>query len=235
MPFFLKHRQQQLRELMDDPDCDVNLLEQTYHDFKSLNRFLSKWYRIYKKDFLPYLRKNNGMATVLDIGFGGGDIPLFLYKKALQDGFQLHITAIEMDDRSLNYISKINTPDQVAFKKASLSDLLNQEESYDFIISNHLIHHLDDPELNTICTQSQQLVSHKIIFNDIERNDLGYLLFTMLTIFLYRNSFVPIDGKISIKRSFTYHELQEKAPRNWYVEKLFPFRLMLCYDVGSNK
>ncbi len=230
MPLFLKHRQQHLVELMDNPDSDVELLERTYHHFRTINRLLSKWKSIYRKEIRPVLKQQNGSATLLDIGFGGGDIPALLSSLANSDGFRLKITAIETDKRSLNYVKKKKNLEHIMYRHASSSELLEESTRFDFVISNHLLHHLDESEFLKLCSESSQLASQKVIFNDIERSDIGYLSFFILSQLFFRNSFVWYDGLVSIKRSFTFAELKNAAPAGWQVSRLFPFRLILSYN-----
>lgn len=77
MPGFLSHRQPELVEWMDKADCDLKQLHQTYRHFRTVNRFLSGWKRVYKTRIRPKLERDK-TNTFLDIGFGGADIPIAL-------------------------------------------------------------------------------------------------------------------------------------------------------------
>lgn len=217
---------------MDDPNCDSEKLKNTYHQFKLINKLLSKWDLIYKKEIRPVLKKQNGRASLLDIGFGGGDISIHLSELAAEDGFHLDITSIEADSRSFEYIQSIQTPSNIFFRHALSSDLVKENANFDFVISNHLLHHLDKDEFKSICYEAEQLASKKVIFNDIERSDTGYFLFTILSKLFFKNSFISHDGKISIKRSYTFNELSGIAPAHWKVTRLFPYRLTLIYETN---
>ena len=230
MLFFLAHRNAELQECMDAVDCDPVKLRNTYKQFWWINRFLSRWNVIYKKEIRPILESQNGTATLLDIGFGGGDIPIHLNNLAKADGFQLQITAIEADKRSYNFVKSVHGNSDVSFKNMLSTDLVAQKERFDFVISNHLVHHLDNITLKKICTEAEQLATKKVIFNDLKRSDLAYALFYIFSKILFWNSFVSVDGLVSIKRSYTFEELKEIAPDGWKVRKLFPFRLILSYE-----
>ena len=229
MPLFLRHRKPELKELMDDPNCDTEKLQNTYRQFERINKLLSKWDVIYKKEIRPVLKKQNGRASLLDIGFGGGDISIRLSELATKDGYSLEITSIEADLRPYEFIKSVETPSNIQFRHALSSDLVKENASFDFVISNHLLHHLNKKDFASICTEAKQLASKKVIFNDIKRSDIGYLLFTLFSKILFRNSFIANDGRISIKRSYTFKELSKIAPQGWKVVRLFPFRLNLIY------
>ncbi len=229
MPLFLSQRQPDLTEQMDRIDCDPALLENTYRQFATINLLLSQWKRIYKNELRPLMHSSKEYS-LLDIGFGGGDVSLKLAEWAKRDGIRLHVTGIETDPRALKYVDKLRTPDSVSFRQCSSTELANKNTSFDFVISNHLLHHLDQEITNQILSEAKILSSQKVIFNDIERSDLGYMLFTLFARLIFRKSFIVEDGLISIKRSYTKTELLNTVPDGWNVRRMFPFRLLLTYD-----
>ncbi len=232
MPFVLSERKPQLTEFMDRDDCDSKLLENTYRQFSTINSLISGWKSIYQNEIKPLLKKEE-ITTLLDIGFGGGDIPHQLSKWAIEDGYQLQITAIETDERAVQYVEKSGQkPDSVSFKHYSSGDLVETGKSFDIVISNHLMHHLTDAELLRILQEAKQLASQKVIFSDIERSDIGFVLFSGISEILFKNSYIAKDGKISIRRSFTHAELASLVPENWKVKRQFPFRLQLIHEIS---
>lgn len=229
MPLFLSHRQPGLTEQMDRMDCDPALLENTYRQFATINLLLSQWKRIYKNELRPMMQPSQEYS-LLDIGFGGGDVSLKLAKWAERDGIRLQVTGIETDPRAFNYAEKLPTPDSVSFRHCSSTELTKENASFDFVISNHLLHHLNHDQTMQILNEAKKLSSQKVILNDIERSDLGYILFTLFARLIFRKSFIVEDGLISIKRSYTKTELLNITPDGWNVRRMFPFRLLLTYD-----
>lgn len=229
MPVFLSSRQPNLVEFMDREDCDPVLLENTYRQFETINRLLSGWKKIYRNEIRPLLQKDQP-NTLLDIGFGGGDVSVRLAKWAEKDGFDLQITAIEKDDRALEFVNENRDHPQVQFNHISSTELLEQVKTYDFVISNHVLHHLDSPQTKQLLSEAKQLSKKKVVFSDIERSDVGYFLFSSFTPFLFRKSFIVKDGLLSIKRSYTRSELESVVPSQWKVKRQFPFRLLLIHE-----
>jgi 2-polyprenyl-3-methyl-5-hydroxy-6-metoxy-1,4-benzoquinol methylase len=230
MPLLLKNRKPELQELMDRPDSNLQKLENTYRQFWWINRFLSKWKRIFKKEILPVLKEHGSKGSLLDIGFGGGDIPFQLNNLATKSKTKLDITAIETDSRSLEYVQQLGVNDNIDFQNISSTQILESGMHYDFVISNHVLHHLNEDTLQKMCEEAEQLALKKVIFNDLERSDIAYILFFIISKILFRNSFISTDGLISIKRSYTFDELSEIAPKGWKVQRIFPFRLILSYE-----
>lgn len=229
MPWFLKKRQPHLTEYMDREDSDPALLNNTYLQFAVINLLISGWRKIYKKHLRP-LMHGKQRHTLLDIGFGGGDIAIKLAEWAKKDGFQLDVTAIDTDRRAYDFVTQIYPDELVHWEHTSSAELVAQNRTFDFVISNHLVHHLQDYQLLNLLGEAQQLARQKIIFNDIRRSSIGYLMFTTLARFLFSNSFIVQDGLMSIKRSYTKSELQSHVPKSWKVHRVFPFRLLLTHD-----
>lgn len=227
MSLFLKHRRNDLTELMDLEDCDPIQLANTYRQFAIINRALSGWRKLYNTHIRPYLHQHQ-KATLLDVGFGGGDIPLFLSQLARNDGFELKITAIEIDERALKYVQNLKNDPNVAFQHASLQQMLDATHTFDFVISNHVLHHLSESDITDFMKKASLIATHKVLFNDLRRSDVGFVLFWIISRF-FRKSFVRIDGLMSIQRSFTQKELRSVVPTGWRIEQLGFFRLLAVY------
>ncbi|MEQ9308072.1 MAG: methyltransferase domain-containing protein [Balneolaceae bacterium] len=234
MPFFLSHRQPDLVEFMDKVDCDLAKLNNTYKQFSLINGLLSNWKRIYKNQLKILMTDKTKQYSLLDIGFGGGDIPISISKWAKADGLNLQITAIETDERAYHFAQSLPSNSSITFQHCSSTDLINQKKNFDFVISNHVLHHLDKENIDQILDEANSLANQLVIFNDIERSDLGYILFNFFSRPLFRNSFITADGLISIKKCYTKKELMQLAPKNWTVERSFPFRLLLTLRKGYN-
>lgn len=233
MPIVLEQRNENLKERMDDPDCDRQELFNTYEQFSVINSLISRWKDVYKKSIHSACTNPSKTYTLLDIGFGGGDLPIKISQWAKKDRINLDITAIETDSRACEYIESKNTPADIQFRQISSTELLKEDRSFDFVISNHLLHHLGGEELQQLLYEAKQMSNIRVLFNDIERSDLGYLLFNVLSRPVFRSSFITDDGLTSIKRSYTLNELKQEVPPGWMVKRIFPYRLLLSYDHGT--
>lgn len=229
MPVFLSKRDTNSRELMDHPDCDIEELNNTYRQFSVVNALITRWHKIFERNIKPLLSDSSQSYSLLDIGFGGGDIPLRLAHWASKNNISLHITGIETDIRACEFASSLSTPDNVTYLYMSSAELLNMGKQYDIVISNHLLHHLDREAFISMLSEARQLSRKAVFFNDIERSNAGYMLFNILSRPAFRSSFITSDGLTSIKRSYTLSELEQAAPAGWKVQRLFPYRLLLSY------
>lgn len=226
-PLVLRRRNASLLEMMDDPDCDRGMLENTYRIFESVNRVVSGWRRVYKRWIRPNLIGKP--ATLLDVGFGGGDVVRRIAVWAEQDGLPIEITAIDSDPRAMDFVEARPKPACITYSCTSVASLIDQAQKFDVVISNHLIHHLARAELVELFAHSETLANRVVVHNDIRRSDLAYAGFAF-TKLLPMRSFVSVDGLASIRRSYVPGELRSILPHGWTVRTMSPFRNLIIYQ-----
>ncbi|TVQ10800.1 MAG: methyltransferase domain-containing protein [Balneolaceae bacterium] len=230
----LKHRDPSLRELMDDPDCDPQLLENTYRQFGTINRLLAGWERVYRAYILPRCKPGR-RYTLLDLGSGGGDLAVYIAALNRKYGREIQVYATDPDQRAFHYALKNHRGSGVIFENQSLEKIASTDMQFDFVISNHLMHHLQDDELKTIMEAAAGICYKSVIFNDIHRSSIGYMLFTTAIRPFFRNSFIITDGLTSIRRSFKKDELSRAVPPGWEVKAMFPFRLLAVHQKNDTE
>lgn len=230
MPLFLKDRDPNLVEWMDRPDCDQEKLFNTYRQFYTINKLLSGWSSLFNHYLKPIIKAKGGSATILDIGCGGGDILKHLNKLCLNESFEVELTGADPDPRARKFFEMNLKNTGIQFEQKTSHQLVEEGTSFDIVISNHLLHHLTNREVSSLCLDSEKLARQLVLFNDIERSDIGYGLFAVTTPLVFRNSFISVDGKISIRRSFRKQRLQQLLPQGWSVKRKFPFRLLAIHQ-----
>ncbi|MDZ7755378.1 methyltransferase domain-containing protein [Rhodohalobacter sp.] len=230
MPLIFKERESDLIEWMDRRDCDQEKLFNTYRQFYTINKLLSGWSRLFDLYLKPIIEANGGSATILDIGCGGGDILNHLDKLCQKAGYNVQLTGADPDPRAKEFFEMNLNNREIRFRQKTSSQLVEEGARFDIVISNHLLHHLTNIEVNSLCRDSEKLAKQLVLFNDIERSDIGYGLFAVTTPIIFRNSFISVDGKISIRRSFRKDELQDLLPDGWDVKRKFPFRLLAMHQ-----
>ncbi|MEC5181058.1 class I SAM-dependent methyltransferase [Arthrobacter sp. CG_A4] len=215
-------------EEMDRPGCDPVRLERTYAQFALVNRVVSGWRGIYLSQLRPRLRDRSA-TTLLDIGCGGGDVPVMLSRWAARDGLRLQITAIDPDPRASRFAAKRNSAAGVDFRQATSSQLAREGRSYDLVVSNHVLHHLAADGLPAFLAESAALCHGRVIHNDLRRSPVAYALFFAAS-WPFTGSYIRQDGLTSIRRSYTAAELRTSAPPGWMVARTSPYRNLLILD-----
>lgn len=224
----LSRRAVHLRELMDSPDCDPDALERTYRGFGLVNTAVAGWQLTYRRWLRPLLRPD-GVTRVLDIGCGGGDLARALARRARRDGFEVQITGADPDPRAHDFAVRQDTPQTVRFLRATSADLVAAGERFDLVISNHLLHHLGDAELQGLLADSERLAHRRAVHSDIHRAPWAYRLFGVGTLPVHPRSFIRTDGLTSIRRSYTPDELRAVLPAGWQAVGQVPWRSLAVY------
>lgn len=222
------------RELMDDADADVRMLERTYRRFPLVNAAVSRWRSVYRRELRPRARR--APIRVLDVGAGGGDVSRAIAGWARSDGLPVEVMALDADPRAVRWAR--GRGGGVEYRCAYASDLVEAGERFDVVISNHLLHHLTDEELPALLQDSVRLVdgSGIVLHRDIERGRFAYLGFAFATLpfagNLLADSFIRDDGLTSIRRAYTAGEMAQIAPPGWRVRRQFPARLELRWEAA---
>ncbi|WP_337925122.1 class I SAM-dependent methyltransferase [Arthrobacter jiangjiafuii] len=215
-------------EEMDRPDCDPAKLRRTYAQFWLINTVVSGWRRNYVRYLRPRFEPER-INTLLDIGSGGGDVPRMLARWARRDGVRLEVTGIDPDDRAHAFSSSRPAVPGLEFRRAFSSELVSEGRTYDVVISNHVLHHLDDAQFQSLLADSEQLAGRLSLHSDIERSRWGYGLFSAGTLPFFPGSYIRQDGLTSIRRSYTADELAAAAPPGWQCLRRRPWQNLLLH------
>jgi 2-polyprenyl-3-methyl-5-hydroxy-6-metoxy-1,4-benzoquinol methylase len=224
----LRERAADAVEQMDSPECDPRRLEQTYAQFELVNRVVSGWKELYRRNVRPLLSATTS-TTLLDIGCGGGDVPLMLAGWARRDGKKLLVTGIDPDERACRFALRRPAVPGVTFRQAWASELVAEGQEFDVVISNHVLHHVPAAGLQQFLNDSAALSRGPVIHNDLRRSLAAYAIFSAAALPL-RHSFIRQDGLTSIRRSYTPEELNAATPQGWTAQRRFPFRTVLLQN-----
>jgi len=225
----LTHRATDLEEWMDMPDCDLARLTNTYRHFATMNRLVAGWDRLYRGYLRPILQQGSGSARLLDIGSGGGDLVRRLARWTARDGFDVCFIGADPDCRAVAYARSVpDIPCRVRFIQATASQLVDAGERFDIVVSNHLLHHLNEEMVQNLCDDSKRLATRIALHADIQRSSLAYAAYPLLACW-FPDSFIMDDGLLSIRRSYTPAELTGIAGDGWQARSMHPFRLLLTW------
>jgi len=138
----LSARATDLRELMDDPDCDPRALERTFRRFAVVNALVSGWRAAWRTHVVPALPAS-GRARILDLGCGGGDLARALVRWAGSDGFAVEVVGIDPDERAIASARR-STARGVTVRQPASRELVGAGKHFDAAMSNQVLHHLYD-------------------------------------------------------------------------------------------
>lgn len=205
---------------MDDPGCDSRLLINTVRQFKLINLLFSSSRRLIKGLFVSRMAPGTPRPyRLLELGAGGAETARWLARYCRKRGIKIRISCLDNDPRIVDYARR-RTADEEGVEVLEGSVFALKGEQYDFIFSNHFLHHFDYREIRTILELCRKNCRSLVLMNDLKRSRLswfGYRLFALL--FLHR-SFAAYDGALSIRRGFLPEELEERL-RAWGMENYF--------------
>lgn len=226
----LELRDPQLRELMDSPTCDARRLRRTLRRFSVINQAVSKWGTVYRSLLRGTLAKLDRPARVLDIGCGGGDVLRHLMHLAKRDGFLVSGLGIDPNSVAIEVANEAAHVSGLEFREATSGEIVREGRHFDIVISNHLLHHLDRFELDSLISTSTQLANHLSVHSDIARSRGAYSAFATLAGPLAPGTFIYTDGLRSIRRSYTRNELEAALTNEWRVAQVGAFRLIAVHS-----
>jgi 2-polyprenyl-3-methyl-5-hydroxy-6-metoxy-1,4-benzoquinol methylase len=221
------------KEKMDRADADLNRLRRTIRQFRWINVLFSASRGLLRQHFFPVMAQDpNRVYTLLDVGAGGCDIALWAAREARNRGLKLNITALDNDPRILPVARRaVRDCPEIRILEGNALDF-SELGSFDFIFSNHFLHHLDWDEIGIFLKQVLARTRLGFVMNDLKRSRWAYLGCTVFLGLCARRSFAFHDGRLSIRRAFLPGELRDFAARNFpnarirVVEK-FPARVVL--------
>ena len=152
-----------------------------------------------------------------------------LARWAARDGLRLEVTAIDPDPRASHFAAEHHKASGVTFRQAYAAELVREGLSYDFVVSNHVLHHLAPDEFPAFLAESAKLCHGRVIHNDLRRSPWAYALFFAGS-WPLTGSYIRQDGLTSIRRSYTAEELRAAAPPGWTVARRAPYRNLLILD-----
>ncbi|GAA2186342.1 class I SAM-dependent methyltransferase [Leucobacter alluvii] len=232
----LAERDTRLTEIMDDPSCDAGRLRRTLQGFDAVNRAVSSWGRVYRTHIRPALeaasRSTSGSAPhlrILDVGCGGGDVLRRIVRMAARDGYAVQGVGIDPDPRAIAVARNARRVPGVEYRECFSSELVAAGEGFDVVVSNHLLHHLSEPEFHGLLADSEALASRLAVHSDIARGRLAYAAFAVGAVPVSAGTLLRVDGLRSIRRSYTRSELSHVLPPRWRAEQVNRFRLLAVH------
>ena len=206
----MKRRNTTDKEKLELAEVDPVLVRRTLRQFRLINRLLSGSGALLRQHFFPIMERDPERCyTLLDLGAGACDIALLAAREARQRGLKLQITALDNDRRTLPFaFQAVRDHPEIGIIEGNALDL-SRLGSFDFVFSNHLLHHLAWDDIRTLLEQVIAKSRLGFVMNDVKRSNWAYLGFTIFSALATRRSYHYHDGRLSIRRGFLAEELRE--------------------------
>ena len=213
-------------ELMDAEDLDPKIYAQVLTDLAKVNRIVMA-----ERPTLDFLARAIGDArsfSVLDVGYGDGDMVRAIARWAKKRGIEARLTGIDLNPQS-EHVARAATPSDLAivYRTGDYADL--SSEPFDFIISSLVAHHMTQDQLIAFLGFMAKHAKRGWLINDLHRHAFAYAGYPLLATLMRWHPIVRHDGRLSIARSYRPDEwpllLREAQVKGARIFRSFPFRL----------
>jgi 2-polyprenyl-3-methyl-5-hydroxy-6-metoxy-1,4-benzoquinol methylase len=224
-------------ELMDLPITDESEIFTNLKELEFINTLTggpSLVYNTLKKILTEYF-KNNPIREIhiADIGFGAGDMFVFLLENADDLPCKIRLTGVDLMPEAKVYALQMHPKlaEKVDFVTSDYQDWFAAGNKPDIVLASLFCHHLTDAQLLIFFENIDKNVKIAGIINDLHRHPLAYYGIKYLTEWFSKSRFTKNDAPLSVLRGFSRKELMfllEKAHIKQYsVTWKWAFRFLI--------
>ena len=198
-------------ELMDDLDCDGEVVDQTLRELDVINRKLGgNFISIQGLKELVKLAGNQESITLIDLGCGGGDILIFMAKWARKNQVNLKLIGIDANPNIIGYAENhCKDFPEISFQSLDIFSKEFQSLKFDIVHSSLFTHHFSSEELIRLFTALSKQATIGMIINDLHRHWLAFYSIKLITSIFSISEMVRNDACISVARCFIRSEVKE--------------------------
>jgi SAM-dependent methyltransferase len=174
-------------------------------------------------------------VRVLDLGAGGCTIPETLARWARHAGIPLHIFALDIRQRHLQWARRqLQAWPEIAFIRGDVLALPFAEGCVDFVISSLFLHHFTAEALIEALPKWACLARQSLIMTDLVRHPVPYWFMKLTGPVFARSAITRHDAAVSIQRAYRPEELQRITAAAGLTQARvctsFPYRMILVLD-----
>lgn len=195
-------------ELLDGPVLDPADLRANLRELALLNRLPGGS----SASIAAIRRLTSGRAevSILDVGTGGGDMPVSFVRHARRRDVRWTVVATDSRPEILELARRrIRSEPGVTLQLAEGRQLPFPERAFDVAHASLLLHHLDPGMAVEVLGEMARVARLGIVINDLQRGVI-HAAITAATVFgLTRNRYTRHDGVVSARRAYTLAERRE--------------------------
>src|SRR5690606_25011089 len=164
-------------ELMDDPALDTATYHAVLADLARVNRLTFAY-----RPTLDFLRRAVGRKarfTLLDVGFGDGDMLRAIARCARRRGIAAELTGLGLNVRSRT-AAEASSPANAPIRYLSGDYAQLAGRGFDCVISSLVAHHMSGPELTAFLHFMEREAAVGWFINDLHRHRFAYQTWPLL-------------------------------------------------------
>ncbi|MCV0383689.1 MAG: methyltransferase domain-containing protein [Erythrobacter sp.] len=213
-------------EIMDDPALDAGTYRAVLNDLAKVNTVT-----LARRPTLAFLDRAIGDRrhfSLLDVGFGDGDMLRAIAHWAQKRGKDVRLVGVDLNPRSEG-IARDQTAASLGmeYRTGDYADLAG--EGFDCVVSSLVAHHMTHEQLVAFLRFMEREAGRGWFVNDLHRHGFAYAGYPVLARLFGWHPIVRHDGQLSIARSYRPREwpplLEDAGIKAARVFRAFPFRL----------
>jgi 2-polyprenyl-3-methyl-5-hydroxy-6-metoxy-1,4-benzoquinol methylase len=198
-----------LLELMDRPDPSTTELARALINLQKLNRHFGS-HRIIRH-FLNRWLKPGETLTILDACTGFGDIPRLVVEWARRRESHVKVLAVDMQPATLEIARRRSSLfPEISYVQADIRSF-ESADRFDIVLCSLALHHFAWREAVEILQKLSRLGDRAVLISDLVRSITGIFGVYLLTSTIFRNPMTKFDGRLSIRRAFSFAEMRRLA------------------------
>lgn len=142
------------------------------------------------------------VLTVLDVGFGAGDMLRSIFRLATRRGRACRLIGYDINPRSAPVARRQTPADMAIDYRTGDAFALGAADGIDLVVSSLVTHHMDDEEIVRFLRWMEETAARGWLVNDLHRHPLAYHGFRALAWAMRWHPFVRHDGPVSVARAF---------------------------------
>jgi ubiquinone/menaquinone biosynthesis C-methylase UbiE len=224
LPFWPLRARAHEPELLDLADLDPGELRANLRELALLNRLPGGAGASIRA--IRHLA-GDGEISILDVGTGGGDVPLAFARHGLRHG-PWRVIAIDSRPEILDLAAAwTGTNPNVTTLLADGRQLPIGDGEVDVAHSSLLLHHLDPPDVVLLLRELRRVSRRGVVINDLRRGLIPFAVTALTVAALARSRYTRHDGILSARRAYTLTELDTMLAeaglrRAWRSSTLLP-------------
>lgn len=192
------------KELLDDPAVPFPDIRQNMRELDRINTLLGG-HAITKKGFRQLLA-NRKEISICEIGCGGGDNLLVIYKWCKKSGVKAKLTGVDINAHCIEYARAQYAHLGIDF---ICSDYQASTVMPDILFSSLFCHHFSNEALVSMLQWMRVHCKIGFFINDLHRHPFAWWSIKILTKIFSRSYLVKNDAPLSVLRGFEKTEWQQ--------------------------
>ncbi|MGC4022652.1 MAG: methyltransferase domain-containing protein [Cyclobacteriaceae bacterium] len=215
-------------EIMDDLNCEGEVVNQTLRELEIINRTLGG-NQITVEGLKNLIQGSEKTLEIIDLGCGGGDMLMLLANEFSKKNIEANFIGIDANPNIIEYAKKNAAHfNNIKFETINILSKEFESKTFDIAIATLFFHHFTSGQLSNILKRLYQQSRIGIVINDLHRHPLAYYSIKMLTKIFSKSSMVKFDAPLSVLRGFSKKEIEtimaDAGIKNYTLQWRWAFR-----------